>query len=61
MSRTITEECVNCGACEPECPQEAISQGDDYYVIDPAKCDECEGKDSAACKDACPTDGAITP
>lgn len=41
MSTMITEECINCGACEPECPNEAISEGDDIYVIDPARCTEC--------------------
>ncbi len=35
MATVITEECINCGACEPECPNGAISQGDDIYVIDP--------------------------
>ena len=34
MATMITEECINCGACEPECPNEAISEGDDIYVID---------------------------
>ena len=35
MATYITEECINCGACEPECPNEAISEGEDIYVIDP--------------------------
>ena len=35
MATMITEECINCGACEPECPNEAISEGEDIYVIDP--------------------------
>ena len=43
MATMITEECINCGACEPECPNEAISEGDDIYVIDPARCTECVG------------------
>ncbi len=41
MANKITEDCTNCGACEAECPSQAISQGDDYFVIDAAKCDEC--------------------
>ena len=41
MANTITEACSDCAACEPECPNEAITQGDGRYVIDPAKCDEC--------------------
>jgi ferredoxin len=54
MARKITEECINCGACEPECPNEAISAGDDIYVIDADKCDECEGKDTVGCVEVCP-------
>lgn len=54
MARKITDACINCGACEPECPNEAITAGDEYYVIDADKCDECEGKDEAACVAVCP-------
>ena len=43
MSLLINEDCVNCGVCEPECPNEAISEGDDIYVIDWEKCTECVG------------------
>ena len=43
MSLKITDECINCDVCEPECPNEAISQGDEIYEIDPAKCTECVG------------------
>ena len=43
MATKITEECINCGACEPECPNSAITQGDDIYVIDPSLCTECVG------------------
>ena len=39
MANKITEDCINCGACEPECPNGAISQGDGTYVVDPSKCD----------------------
>lgn len=49
MSYIIHDECINCGACEAECPVEAISQGDDKYVIDPDTCIEC-----GACADVCP-------
>lgn len=55
MARKITEECINCGACESECPNEAISQGDDTYVIDAGKCDECKGKADVSCVSVCPT------
>jgi ferredoxin len=60
MATTITEECINCGACEPECPNEAISEGDDTYVIDPNLCTECVGfHDEEACAAVCPVDCCI--
>lgn len=60
MAMKITEDCINCGACEPECPVEAISEGDEIYVIDPDKCVECEGYfDSPQCVEVCPTDAVI--
>ena len=43
MALIITDECINCDVCEPECPNNAISQGAEIYVIDPAKCTECVG------------------
>ncbi|MFO0571450.1 MAG: 4Fe-4S binding protein [Polyangiaceae bacterium] len=43
MATLITVDRINCGACEPECPNDAISQGDEIYVIDPARCTECVG------------------
>jgi ferredoxin len=60
MSRKITNVCESCGACESECPNGAISQGEDHFVIDPALCDECAaaGGDSR-CVSVCPTEGAI--
>ncbi len=59
MANKITDECINCGACEAECPNEAISQGDDFYKIDAAKCDECKGKPEQSCKSVCPVDSCI--
>jgi ferredoxin len=57
MATYITEECINCGACEPECPNEAISEGDDIYVIDPSLCTECVGfHDHEACQAVCPVE-----
>ena len=38
MAMKIVAECINCGACEPECPNNAISQGDEIYIIDPDTC-----------------------
>jgi len=43
MALMITDECINCDVCEPECPNDAISQGDTIYVIDPNKCTQCVG------------------
>jgi ferredoxin len=57
----ITDACVMCGLCEPECPNEAISEGDPIYVIDPARCTECVGfYDIQQCADVCP-EGAPLP
>ncbi len=54
MARKITEDCINCGACEGECPHEAIADGEDTYVIDATKCDECKGEDEPGCVSVCP-------
>ena len=60
MATIITEECINCGACEPECPNQAITQGEDIYVIDPALCTECVGfHDEEACAAVCPVDCCV--
>ncbi len=60
MATKITEDCINCGACEPECPNEAISEGDDTYVIDPTKCTECVGHfDKEQCAAVCPVDCCV--
>jgi ferredoxin len=57
MATRITDDCINCGACEPECPNNAISQGDTIYVIDPELCTECVGfDDHEACQAVCPVE-----
>ena len=57
MAYKITDECISCGACESECPNNAISEGDTTFVIDPDKCTECEGAhDSPNCAAVCPVD-----
>ncbi|MFA6014175.1 MAG: YfhL family 4Fe-4S dicluster ferredoxin [Gallionellaceae bacterium] len=57
MALIITDECINCDVCEPECPNEAITQGETIYVIDPKKCTECVGHyDTPQCVEVCPVD-----
>ncbi|MBE0480467.1 MAG: YfhL family 4Fe-4S dicluster ferredoxin [Dehalococcoidia bacterium] len=57
MSYLITEDCIACGACEPECPNEAISEGEVIYVINPDRCTECAGAyESSRCAAVCPVD-----
>ena len=57
MALIITDECINCDVCEPECPNESISQGEEIYVIDPGKCTECVGHyDEPQCVQVCPVD-----
>jgi len=60
MALKITEDCISCGACEPECPNEAISEGEEIYVIDPKKCTECVGShESSRCVEVCPVDSCV--
>ena len=57
MSLIITDECINCDVCEPECPNEAIFMGEEIYEIDPDKCTECVGHyDEPQCVEVCPVD-----
>ncbi len=57
MALKITNECINCDVCEPECPNQAISQGLDYYIIDPNLCTECVGHfDTPQCVEVCPVE-----
>ncbi|PLX33551.1 MAG: ferredoxin [Clostridiales bacterium] len=51
MAYKISDACINCGACEAECPVDAISAGDDKYVIDADSCIDC-----GACANVCPVD-----
>jgi Pyruvate/2-oxoacid:ferredoxin oxidoreductase delta subunit len=61
MATMITSECINCGACEPECPNNAITQAEEIYVIDPLLCTECVGfHDYEACAAVCPVDCCVT-
>ena len=54
MAYLINSDCINCGACEPECPVECISAGDPIYVIDEAVCIDC-----AACAAVCPVNACV--
>jgi ferredoxin len=55
MALLITNECINCDVCEPECPNDAIYMGQEIYEINPAKCTECVGHfDEPQCVQLCP-------
>jgi len=57
MALVITDQCINCDVCEPECPNSAISMGPEIYQIDPLRCTECVGHhDEPQCRVVCPVD-----
>ncbi|PCI39938.1 MAG: ferredoxin [Thiotrichales bacterium] len=57
MALYITDQCINCDVCEPECPNDAISQGEEIYLINPTKCTECVGHfDTPQCQEVCPVE-----
>jgi ferredoxin len=57
MALMITDACINCDVCEPECPNQAISMGPDFYLIDPMRCTECVGHfDEPQCVQVCPVE-----
>ncbi|ADJ28598.1 YfhL family 4Fe-4S dicluster ferredoxin [Nitrosococcus watsonii] len=60
MALLITDECINCDVCEPECPNGAISQGEEIYVIEPKLCTECVGHfETPQCVEVCPVECII--
>jgi ferredoxin len=60
MALIITDECINCDVCEPECPNAAISQGEEIYVIASNLCTECVGHyEVPQCIEVCPVDCII--
>ncbi|WP_063657196.1 YfhL family 4Fe-4S dicluster ferredoxin [Candidatus Arsenophonus triatominarum] len=60
MSLLITHRCINCDMCEPECPNEAISMGEEFYQINPNLCTECIGHyDKPTCQSVCPINNTI--
>lgn len=60
MAFKITDDCIACGSCEPECPNKAITEGEQLYVIDPDKCTECVGYfDEQQCAAVCPVEACL--
>lgn len=60
MATLIVEDCINCGACEPACPNQAISGGEALFVIDPRRCTECVGfHQEEQCASVCPVDACL--
>ena len=57
MALMITDECINCDVCEPECPNDAIYPGEEIYEINPDLCTECVGHfETSQCVEVCPVD-----
>lgn len=60
MATLIVDDCINCGACEPVCPNQAIRAGESLFVIDPGRCTECVGfHDHEQCASVCPVDACL--
>ncbi len=60
MAMKITDECIACGSCELECPVKAITEGEEFFVIDPKTCVECVGHfDEPQCVDVCPSEAIV--
>jgi ferredoxin len=60
MAMKITEDCTCCNACVEDCLPEAISEGDDVFVVERALCTECVGHyDEPKCVEVCPIDDCI--
>jgi len=57
MALLITDDCINCAVCEPECPNDAIFEGEEIFEINPDLCTECVGHfDEPQCVMICPVD-----
>lgn len=60
MALKILDVCTNCDMCEPECPNEAISMGEEIYEINPDLCTECVGHyEKPTCQSVCPINNCI--
>lgn len=56
MAHKITDECIACGTCEPECPEGAISEGEEIFIIDAELCNDC-----GSCLEVCPVECILAP
>jgi len=56
MAHKITDECIACGTCEPECPEEAITEADEIFIIDAELCNDC-----GSCVEVCPVECILVP
>lgn len=60
MALLITPKCINCDMCEPECPNQAIAMGNEFYEINSERCTECVGHyDTPTCRKVCPIDNTL--
>jgi ferredoxin len=60
MAYVITDDCILCAACEPECPNTAISEGEEVFFINPSLCTECVGfYEESQCASVCPVDACV--
>lgn len=60
MAMVILEDCISCGKCEPDCPNQAIHPGDSHHEVEPDRCTECVGASTEpTCVGLCPVDGCI--
>jgi ferredoxin len=60
MAMVIRDDCINCGNCEPACPNQAIAAGENIYLVAADRCTECVGAfDKPQCVEVCPIEGCI--
>lgn len=59
MATTITDDCIGCGNCEPECPCGAISKAGEVYVVDPHVCTDCVTTGGCVGVEICPTEAIV--
>jgi ferredoxin len=59
MASAIADDCIGCGNCEPECPNGAVAQAGEVYVIDPERCDDCVDTGGCVGVEICPTEAIV--